>query len=85
MQVRRDFSEYRPWSGAVDTMDKIETAGKLEELESYLASMFIDDIPTEGEINDILWFDGETVLADLGIVDEDEDDEDYEDDEEDED
>ena len=36
MKVICDFSDYSPWSGAVDTYNKIEDAHKLGELESLL-------------------------------------------------
>lgn len=77
-----DLSSYEPWSGAVETMDKINEAGMFDELESYLEEIFPDGA-TITEVNDLLWFDGETVLADLGIEYPEEEDEDEEDEEED--
>ena len=72
MYFKKDFSEYEPWSGAVDTWDKIERNGKEEELEQLLEEMFLDDIPTDTQINDLLWFDSDCVLEQLGISDEEE-------------
>lgn len=72
MYFKKDFSEYEPWSGAVDTWDKIERNGKEEELEQLLEEMFLDDIPTDTQINDLLWFDSDWVLEQLGISDEEE-------------
>ena len=67
LKVIVDFSDYTPWSGAVDTYDVIERAGKLDELEAYLESVFPDGATTT-QINDLLWFDGEEVLEDLGLA-----------------
>ena len=67
LKVIADFSDYTPWSGAVDTYDVIERAGKLDELEAYLESVFPDGATTT-QINDLLWFDGEEVLEDLGLA-----------------
>ena len=44
------------WSGAVDTLQKIEEEGKEDELMELLQDIFTD-IPTETELNDFLWFD----------------------------
>ena len=66
-----DFSDYRPWSGAVDTFEKIENEDKLDELETL-----IDEVCPEGltvtQLNDLLWFDSEWVYEQLGIQDEEE-------------
>ena len=67
LKVIVDFSDYTPWSGAVDTYDVIERAGKLDELEAYLESVFPDGATTT-QINDLLWFDSEEVLEDLGLA-----------------
>lgn len=61
------------WSGATDTLETIEEAGKEEELMDYLEEMF-PDMPDLTELNDFLWFEDETIFSDLGIdIDEDED------------
>lgn len=64
-----DFSDYKPWSGAVDTYNTIRDAGKLDALESYLEELYPEGIDMT-QINDILWFDGDQVLEALGISDE---------------
>lgn len=70
--------DYEPWSGAVDTWEKIVDADMVNALDRYLEDIYPEGI-TKTELNDILWFDGEEVLRDLGIAEETEDDdEDYE-------
>ena len=66
MKVICDFSDYTPWGGAVDAYDKIEEAGKLDDLESLLEEWF-DGEATSTQINDVLWFDYEQVFDELGI------------------
>ena len=66
MKVICDFSDYTPWAGAVDAYDKIEEAGKLDDLESLLDEWF-DGEATLTQINDVLWFDYEQVFGALGI------------------
>lgn len=66
MKVICDFSDYSPWSGAVDTYNKIVDAHKLDELESLLDERF-DGEATTTQINDTLWFESEDVLEALGL------------------
>lgn len=66
MKIICDFSKYTPWAGAVDTYNKIREAGKLDDLESLLEEWF-DGEATFMQINDVLWFDYESVLDALGI------------------
>lgn len=67
LKVVVGFDEYKPWSGAVSTYEEIEKADKLEELEEYLDEIF-DGEATNTQINDALWFDGEQILSNLGII-----------------
>ena len=69
LKVIVDFSDYKPWSGAVDTYELIKDADKLDELEAYLEELYPDGI-TATQINDILWFNGKEVLKYLGLGDE---------------
>ena len=69
LKVIVDFSDYKPWSGAVDTYELIKDADKLDELEAYFEELYPDGITTT-QINDILWFDSEEVLKYLGLGDE---------------
>ena len=66
MKVIYDFSDYTPWGGAVDAYDKIDGAGKLDDLETLLDEWF-DGEATSTQINDVLWFDYEQVFDALGI------------------
>ena len=69
LKVITNFSNYKPWSGAVDTYELIKDADKLDELEFYLEELYPDGI-TATQINDILWFDGEEILKYLELGDE---------------
>lgn len=67
MKVICDFSVYSPWDGAVDTYNKIKDAYKLGKLESFLDWWFDGEAATTTQINDVLWFESENVLAALGL------------------
>lgn len=61
-----DLDDYKPWSGARETYEEIERAGKLDEMWDYLEELF------EGEasftdVNDYLWFESDDVLIALGL------------------
>jgi len=76
------LSDYRPWSGAVDTFDKIRKEDKMDELDAFIEETYPDGL-TDTELNDLLWFEPEYVFDSLGIdYDEDEDEEDEDEDDE---
>lgn len=66
LRVFVGFDDYKPWGGAVRYYDAIYNAGKLDEFEEYLEELYPDGIG-KTELNDFLWFDGDSVLSDLGI------------------
>lgn len=72
-----DFNDFEPWSGAVDTYNRICDEGKGRELEEILDDMYPDGMD-ETELNDLLWFESEAVYEWLGISDEEDDDNDEE-------
>ncbi len=68
---------YKPWSGAVDTWNRICNEGKVDDLENILDELYPDGL-SETALNDLLWFESETVFEWLGMDSEDEDDTDEE-------
>lgn len=72
MKLIMDFSDYTPWSGAIDTYSLIDYHDKLEELDELITECFPDGL-TVTELNDVLWFNKDWVLANLGIEDDDND------------
>jgi hypothetical protein len=69
------LDDYTPWSGAVDTWDKIQEKGLVDALESTLEDIYPDGL-TMTELNDILWFEQDWLEGALGVkFNEDEEDE----------
>ena len=64
-----DFEElYKDsWSGAINTLDTIMENDMENELMEHLESVFSDQIPTETEVNDYLWFESDYIYECLGI------------------
>nr|DAH91165.1 MAG TPA: hemolytic enterotoxin [Caudoviricetes sp.] len=61
-----DLDSFKAWSVAVDTLDRVRREGKCEELEQQLEELYPDGM-TETELNDLLWFDSESVYEWLGM------------------
>ena len=61
-----NLNSFQAWSGAKDTLDRIQREGKCAELENVLEELYPDGM-TETELNDLLWFDSESVYEWLGI------------------
>ena len=61
-----DLNSFQAWSGAKDTLDRIQREGKCAGLENILEDLYPDGM-TETELNDLLWFDSESVYEWLGI------------------
>ena len=61
-----DLNRFEAWSGAKDTLERIQREGKCGLLEQILEDAYPDGM-TETELNDLLWFDSESVYEWLGI------------------
>lgn len=59
--------DFEPWSGAVNTYERLKREGKLDELDSLLPDMFSKDDVEETELNDLLWFEPDTVYELVGL------------------
>lgn len=69
MKIIKEISsltEFDPWSGAVDTFKRIAECDKEEEFISMLEDIYPDGM-TDGQLNDILWFDSDWCYEMLGI------------------
>ena len=61
------MENFNACSGAIDTLETIKKHGKIKELEYFLEEMFFEEVPTETQINDLLWHDTEWVFEHLNI------------------
>lgn len=67
-----DLDTFEAWSGAKNTLNRICKEGLCEQLEFILDELYPNGM-TKTELNDLLWFEPETVYEWLGISDEEED------------
>lgn len=61
-----DLNTFEAWSGAVSTLERIQREGKCEALEAILEELFPDGMD-ETELNDLLWFEPDTVFEWVGL------------------
>ena len=59
--------DFEPWSGAVNTYERLERNDKLNDLERSLSEIFGKDDIEETELNDLLWFEPDTVYEIVGL------------------
>lgn len=69
-KVISSLEDYTPWSGAVETWDRISDEGKIEELDNLLEDLYPDGIGLT-ELNDLLRYEQDWVYEELGISEED--------------
>lgn len=69
MKIYREesLSNFEFWSGAKDTVEYL-TENELDTIESILKDLYPDGID-ETTINDIFWFEGNTIAEWLGYSD----------------
>ena len=68
MKITSEMSlkNFKAWSGAKDTLNKLIELDKCEELEFILEDLYPDGL-TDTQLNDILWFEDEWINEMLGI------------------
>ena len=71
MKITSEMSlkNFKAWSGAKDTLNKLIELDKCDELEFILDDLYPDGL-TDTQLNDILWFDDEWIYKTLGIEEE---------------
>ena len=71
MKITSEMSlkNFKAWSGAKDTLNKLIELDKCDELEFILDDLYPDGL-TESQWNDILWFEDEWIYETLGIEEE---------------
>ena len=68
MKITSEMSlkNFKAWSGAKDTLNKLIELDKCEDLEFILDDLYPDGL-TDTQLNDILWFEDEWIYETLGI------------------
>ena len=70
MKVYKEITslyDFEPWSGAVNTYNKLIKAGKAEEFVDQLEQIFEGQDVSDTDVNDMLWFEPETCYELVGL------------------
>lgn len=67
--VEESLSDFKAWSGGKVTLDDLLEHGVVDGAEEYIEMIFADreELPTDTEINDILWFERDEIYRYCGI------------------
>lgn len=68
-KVESSLDRFEAWSGGKDTLDTLIEKGDCDAVEEFIEECFGDDLPTDTEINDILWFERDAIAEHLGYRD----------------
>ena len=65
IKTEKNLRGFEAWSGAIETKNLILDAGLEEEFEGLIEELYPDGL-SDTELNDILWFDSDWILENLG-------------------
>ena len=73
MEIRKEINGFYEladmvWSGAVDTIADIQDANKENEFMNFLEMIFCEEVPTDTEINDFIWFERDYISENIGLT-----------------
>ena len=73
MEIRKEINDFYAladmvWSGATDTIADIQNANKEDEFMNFLEAVFCDEVPTDTEVNDFIWFDRDYIYENIGLT-----------------
>lgn len=71
-KVETSLEEFEAWSGGKDTLDVLIEKGDCDAVEGLIEESFAGEMPTETQINDLLWFERDFIAEYLGYKDWDE-------------
>ena len=73
MEIRKEINDFYAltnmvWGGAVDTIADIQNANKEDEFMNFLEMEFCEDIPTDTEVNNFIWFERDYIYENIGLT-----------------
>ena len=73
MEIRKEINDFYAladmvWSGATDTIADMQNTNKEDEFMNFLEAVFCDEVPTDTEVNDFIWFDRDYIYENLGLT-----------------
>ena len=71
-RVECSLERFEAWQGGKDTLDVLIEKGDCDAGEEMIAEVFCDNMPSDVDINDLLWFERDIIAEHLGYKDWDE-------------
>lgn len=73
MEIKKEINDFYAladmvWSGAVDTIKDIQNTNKEDEFMNFLEMVFCDEVPTDTEVNDYIWFERDCIYENIGLT-----------------
>lgn len=73
MEIKKEINGFYAladmvWSGATDTIADIQNANKEDEFMNFLEAVFCDEVPTDTEVNDFIWFERDYIYENIGLT-----------------
>lgn len=73
MEIKKEINGFNEladmvWSGAMDTIADIQNANKEDEFMNFLEAVFCDEVPTDTEVNDFIWFERDYIYENIGLT-----------------
>ena len=73
MKIKKEINGFNEladmvWSGAVDTIADIQNTNKEDEFMNFLEMVFCDEVPTDTEVNDFIWFERDYIYENIGLA-----------------
>ena len=73
MEIRKEINGFYEladmvWSGAVDTIADIQNANKENEFMDLIEAIFCNELPTDTEVNDFIWFERDYIYENIGLT-----------------
>ena len=68
-KIESSLWDFQAWSGGKDTLDTLKEKDDCDAVEEFIEECFGDDLPTDTDINDILWFERDAIAEHLGYRD----------------
>ena len=69
IKTETNLRNFKAWSGAIETKKIILDVGLEEEFEMLIDELYPEGL-TDTELNDLLWFDSDWIVENVGIKEE---------------
>lgn len=67
-KIEFDLWDFPAWSGGRDTLEVLKKQNFVDEVQAVIEEIYLcEEVPTDTEINDLLWFERDTIAKWCGF------------------